>query len=317
MSGALDNNEAEAMAQREEVIERERAKDGEVIVELDCRDISPNRFQNRKKFDLEELEELREQIKQNGQAQPIGVRKRGDRYEIIFGERRWLAVGGIEGLKIKAIIRELSDLEMIYQCGTENAGRAKIHDYEKWLTIEMLLAEKESDEVIRTRLGHKYPDYQKIIRFGKLPLEVRQLLDVEPAILGRNEAQSLTTEFERLSPEQYQDALKLLLQLMNDFVAGKITRRSDITERVKASFNPPKTRNRQKENKEHDVFFGEEKIGSYTTNSKEVRLVLDKERLPKDDFDKIMSIIHGLVSIKPVEEKEPTDGSVKKETEAA
>ena len=74
--------------------------------------IRPNPFQPREAFPKEEIEELSESIKEYDLVQPILVRKKGDTYEIIAGERRWRAAQFADLKEIPAIIREAGDIEV-------------------------------------------------------------------------------------------------------------------------------------------------------------------------------------------------------------
>ena len=81
------------------------------VVELYVDDIIPNRFQPREVFDDKALHELAASIKEHGVIQPIIVRRLGDKYEIIAGERRYKATIIAGFTKIPAIIRNLDDKE--------------------------------------------------------------------------------------------------------------------------------------------------------------------------------------------------------------
>ena len=81
------------------------------VVDLYLDDIIPNRFQPREVFNEEALRELSASIKEHGVIQPIIVRKIGDKYEIIAGERRYKASTMAGLTKIPAIIRNLDDKE--------------------------------------------------------------------------------------------------------------------------------------------------------------------------------------------------------------
>ena len=91
--------------------ERERE-----IIEVSLDDIIPNRFQPRLSFDEQGLNELAESIRQHGIIQPLVLRKIGDKYEIIAGERRYKA-SYIAGLtKVPAVIIDLNDCKIDSVC---------------------------------------------------------------------------------------------------------------------------------------------------------------------------------------------------------
>ena len=81
------------------------------VVVLDNNDILPNRFQPRKYFDEEEILQLSESIKEHGVISPIIVRKLGDKYELVAGERRYKANILAGNDSIPAIVMDLNDKE--------------------------------------------------------------------------------------------------------------------------------------------------------------------------------------------------------------
>ena len=97
------------------------------VVDLKINDISPNNGQPRKNFNDESLNELAASIEENGVIQPILVQRKGEGYMIIAGERRWRAAR-IAGLSvIPAIVRELSDREVMEQALIENIQREDLN----------------------------------------------------------------------------------------------------------------------------------------------------------------------------------------------
>ena len=90
---------------------------------MDIRKIEPNREQPRKQFDEDAIEELSESIKQFGVIQPLIVKKKGDYYEIIAGERRWRASKKAGLKKVPVIIKEYDDKEILKISLIENLQR--------------------------------------------------------------------------------------------------------------------------------------------------------------------------------------------------
>ena len=120
------------------------------IIELYLDDIIPNRFQPREKFDSEALKELSTSIKEHGVIQPIIVRKIGEKYEIIAGERRYKA-SALAGLtKIPAIIRNLDDKEASKVALLENLQRKDLTAIEEARTYQKIL---ELDSMTQEELG--------------------------------------------------------------------------------------------------------------------------------------------------------------------
>ena len=105
--------------------------DDRSFLEIKISEIDPNIGQPRKRFDEDELLELSESIKLHGVIQPIILAKRGKRYEIIAGERRWRA-SKLAGLtKIPAVIREYTNKEIMEVSLIENIQRQDLNPVEE------------------------------------------------------------------------------------------------------------------------------------------------------------------------------------------
>lgn len=131
---------------------KDMVKTGVWEIEIDM--IEPNRKQPRKYFDETALEELAASIKTYGMIQPVVVRKNGDYYEIIAGERRWRAAK-IAGLKkIPAIERKWEDAEAFEAALVENLQREDLNPIEEAESYRRLQDEFSlSQEQISTKVG--------------------------------------------------------------------------------------------------------------------------------------------------------------------
>ncbi len=147
------------------------------VVELYLDDIIPNRFQPREVFHEEALKELSESIKKHGVIQPIIVRKIGDKYEIIAGERRYKATAMAGLTKIPAIIRNLDDKEASKVALLENLQRKDLSAIEEARTYQKIL---ELDSMTQEELGQTMGKSQAAIankmRLLSLPDEVQEAL---------------------------------------------------------------------------------------------------------------------------------------------
>ena len=110
---------------RESVSETERVK------ELDIERIDPNPNQPRASFDDDHLRELAESIRLNGVLQPVVVRRAGERYQLILGERRLRAAKLAGKMTIPAIVRELGDAESLKHALMENLQREDLNPMEE------------------------------------------------------------------------------------------------------------------------------------------------------------------------------------------
>lgn len=152
------------------------------IVEVSLDDIYPNASQPRTYFDKKALNDLAQSIKNLGVIQPITLRKDGDRFEIISGERRFRA-SKIAGLKsVPAYIRLVNDQELLEMALVENIQREDLDAIEVALTYQRLLDEigltqenlsqrvgKERSTITNSiRLLRLSPDVQNAVRSGEI-----------------------------------------------------------------------------------------------------------------------------------------------------
>lgn len=113
----------------------------EYDIEVDIRKIEPNRNQPRKQFDEDAIEELAESIKQFGVIQPLIVKKKGEYYEIIAGERRWRASKKAGLKKIPVIIKDYDDKEILKISLIENLQREDLNPIEEAQAYQKLQKE--------------------------------------------------------------------------------------------------------------------------------------------------------------------------------
>ncbi len=154
-----------------------KAKPMEEMTEIKLSDIIPNPTQPRTEFDEEALEELAESIRQLGLIQPITVKREGDKYIIISGERRWRASqkAGLE--QIPAYIREVDDTTLHAMALVENIQREDLNAIEISLGMQRLVDECGlTQEALAERLGKKRSTVANYLRLLNLPEEVQYAL---------------------------------------------------------------------------------------------------------------------------------------------
>jgi ParB family chromosome partitioning protein len=124
------------------------------IIEVDINEIAPNEEQPRKNFDEEKLNSLADSIREHGIIQPIIVKKEGEYYKIIAGERRWRAAR-LAGLKkIPVIEKEMTEKDVMEVSLIENLQREDLNPIEEALAYKKLLDEfKLTQEDIAVRIG--------------------------------------------------------------------------------------------------------------------------------------------------------------------
>lgn len=202
--------------------------------------VEPNREQPRKKFDEEALQELSDSIKEYGILQPLLVKKIGDTYQIIAGERRWRAAK-LAGLKeVPVIIREYDKQQSVEIALIENVQRADLNPIEEAFAYQQLMQEFGlKQEEIAARVSKNRATITNSIRLLKLAETVQGLL-IDGQISSGHARALLGIE----DPVQQE-------KLAKDIVEKGLSVR-EVEKLVKLLSKPPKEK---KEKEERDMSF--------------------------------------------------------------
>lgn len=163
---------------------------GVTYAELPIGSITPNPRQPRAVFDEEALNELVFSIREIGLLQPVVVRRKGDAFELIAGERR-LRASTIAGLtEIPAIIRDTDDDAMLRDALLENLHRANLNALEEAAAYQQLLSDFGcTQEELAQRIGRSRPQVSNTLRLLKLPPDVQRR--VAAGVLSAGHARAL------------------------------------------------------------------------------------------------------------------------------
>jgi len=155
----------------------ESAQPLQPITELPVSRIKPNPFQPRRQFREDALEELAQSIRVNGIIQPISVRKAGDEYQIIAGERRWRAAQLARLTLVPVVVQELPDDKLLEIALIENIQREDLNPIELAEAFERMVTElRLSHEEIGRRTGKDRVTVTNTIRLLQLQPEVQQIV---------------------------------------------------------------------------------------------------------------------------------------------
>ncbi|HOG00616.1 MAG TPA: ParB/RepB/Spo0J family partition protein [Clostridia bacterium] len=149
----------------------------EGVIQADIYLIDTNVDQPRKNFDEERLRELASSIARHGMVQPIIVRKLGERYSIVAGERRYRAAR-LAGLShVPVIIKEFDDVEVHEVALVENLQRENLNPMEEAAAIRFLMQQHDlTQEEVSQRLGKSRPVIANSLRLLNLPEDVQRLV---------------------------------------------------------------------------------------------------------------------------------------------
>jgi len=156
--------------------------------QLSISDLIPNKYQPRKIFDEDNLNDLTNSIKERGILQPIIVRKSNDhksKFEIIAGERRWLAAQKAGLHTVPVVITEADDLKSLEFAIVENVQRQDLNPLEEAQGYKRLIDEFNYDqEKVSKFIGKSRSHITNSLRLLTLPLEVIKLIETQKLTAG-------------------------------------------------------------------------------------------------------------------------------------
>jgi ParB family chromosome partitioning protein len=173
--------------------------------EVDIDRLSPNAFQPRGHVDDERLDDLARSIKANGIIQPIVVRRVGDRFQIIAGERRWRAAQRVGLHEVPVVVRRLGDSDALEIALVENLQREDLSSLEEAEAYSRLTREfGRSQAGLAEAVGKSRSHVANTLRLLGLPAPVRKSLEEGAlsagharALLGASDPAALAVEVMR------------------------------------------------------------------------------------------------------------------------
>jgi len=195
-------------------------------------DIVPNRFQPRISFDEEELEKLKNSIVEQGILQPLLLRKNNDSYELIAGERRLRAAQMANLTHVPALVRDLTDEQMLEVSIIENIQRQELNPLEEAEAYHRLISEfNYTQEKVARRIGKNRSTIANLLRLRGLPGAIHQSL-------ARRE---ITTGHARaiLGAGSEDNQIKAWLKVVEKELSVRAT--EQLIQRIKAEVDKPHT----------------------------------------------------------------------------
>ena len=168
----------------------ELVTDNDKIIEIPLEEIKKNPYQPRTYFNEEKLNELKDSIEKNGLLQPIVVKKAIKGYYIIAGERRYRAFELLDKKEIPAIIKEMTDEEMMVFAVLENLQREDLSALEESESYKNLMDKMSlTQEELANKLGKSRPYIANSLRLLKLPTEIK--IKLEQGLISAAHARTL------------------------------------------------------------------------------------------------------------------------------
>src|SRR2546423_1622602 len=165
------------------------ATTSEDFLEIDIDLIEPSSAQPRTHFDEGRLEELAQSIRSNGIVQPILVRRRGARYQLIAGERRWRAAQRAGLQRVPSVVREIPDDKLLELALIENIQRQELNAIEEAHAYKRLIETLGlTQEAVAQRVGRDRTFITNYLRLLRLPEDIQQLVEESKISMGHARA---------------------------------------------------------------------------------------------------------------------------------
>lgn len=196
-----------------ETLENLHNEDTNTIEKIDLTKLVVNPFQPRKTFDDETIEELAQSIVEHGIIQPIVVRKKGKKFEIVVGERRFRAAKLANLQEIPAIVRDMTEEQVMEVAILENLQREDLTPIEEAEAYQSLIEKLNfTQEELAKRLGKSRPHITNHMRLLQLPEDVRSLVNDGTLSMGHGRT-LLGLKNKRRISEVAQKTIKLALNV--------------------------------------------------------------------------------------------------------
>ncbi|HXS08562.1 MAG TPA: ParB/RepB/Spo0J family partition protein [Candidatus Krumholzibacteria bacterium] len=178
----------------------ERPQPGEKVFEVATDGIEVNPFQPRKHIDDDRLRELSDSIKADGVLQPVVVRRKGSKYELIMGERRLQAARLAGVATIPVVVRDVSDADALRLAIVENIQRENLNPIEEAQAYRRLISEFSASQAdVAGMVGKDRSSVANTIRLLNLPEEVQGMIQAGTVSAGHARALlALTTQKEQI-----------------------------------------------------------------------------------------------------------------------
>lgn len=224
------------------VVASEAPADGESLRDIPVDLISRCAFQPRRHFDEAALQELADSIKSQGLIQPIVVRRKGDGYELVAGERRWRAMQIAKLHSIKAIVRDLDDASAAAHALIENIQRKDLNPIEEAMAFNRLLEEFGLTHAqVAENVGRSRAAVTNLLRLLDLREEVKSMLELGELSMGHARALIPLDNTDQLAVALIVVKEELSVRATESLVKQRLT--SDIEKPASSPAEDPNIRN--------------------------------------------------------------------------
>ncbi len=237
---------------------------------ISINDIEPNRGQPRTNFDEESLDELADSIQQYGIIEPLVVQKKGKRYEIIAGERRFRAARKAGLKEVPVVVREFADADVFIIALLENIQRKDLNPIEEAMAYQRLIEEHNlKQEDVAKKLSKKRTTITNSMRLLKLSDTVKEMVITGAISEGHGRA--------LLGIENADQQIELAKRIVDENLSVRETERIVGELKEKKEKSEDKKREKKTDNKEKAYRIAEDKLKEALGTKVEIKKKNDTE----------------------------------------
>jgi ParB family chromosome partitioning protein len=258
--------------------------DDDKIVEIPVSQLRANPYQPRKTFDEHAIEELAASIKEHGVITPIIVREVLKGFEIIAGERRWRASQVANQATVPAVIRKLTDQQVMEIALIENLQREDLNSMEVALAYQGLIDTFSlTQEELSVKVGKSRPHIANFLRLLQLPEEVKEYVSRGTLTMGHAKA-IVGLKDNKLIKEISLAAIK------NEWSVR------ELEEQIQKLEQPQKEKKKQKVKRDPYINQAEENLREYFGTKVSIKHVKNKGKIEllyysKDDLERLLEML--------------------------
>jgi ParB family transcriptional regulator, chromosome partitioning protein len=264
------------------------------VSEVPVHEVTPNPWQPRRNFNESKLTELAESIREVGLMQPVVVRRIESSYQLVAGERRWRAHKMLGMDRIKAVVSDVTDQDMAVLALVENVSRDDLTDYEISISVRQTAKEFPNRTRLAEAIGFSRRGLYKFLAYESLPDFIIKDLNLNPALLGSNAVDALTTAFKKHG----EAGLKAAKELWPEVVSGGLDQ-SKFAGAVMALATRKSSAASARERKIEKFFAGNAHAGSITKDANSFTVKIKTGALSDAQETRIRQVISELFNETP------------------
>jgi ParB family transcriptional regulator, chromosome partitioning protein len=261
---------------------------------IDVDQIEPNPHQPRINYSKEALDKLTQSIHENGLLQPIIVRKMGDSYQIIAGERRWWAYLLMDKQQIEAIVKSVDDQRDVIYALAENIAREDMSDYEIGKAIRRIEDNFPNKKDLAAMIGINRTDMYRYLAFDSLPDFILKDLDRNPKLLSRAAADQIRKV---LSKESNQTEILTCLDKAWELLKGGKLKQTAIVSFIERKLKELASSDKDKEKQNNNILNKNgASIGQVSRTKKHWLVQLNANVINENQHQQILNFIQQLLN---------------------